>query len=106
MPQGQIPERELVDNALRRARDIADANNPAGTQNEVLVELGRTLVSCTEAVVRQIRDADDTVASVLAQNLHSDLVDLTTVVGENLGPLTAAIKQVADKAEKKGGLFG
>lgn len=99
-----VPERELVDNALARAKTLID-ELPSARDKAV----GRLAYSLTEALVRQIRDADDTVATTLSPMLNENLVDLTQVIGENLSSLTTDVKRIAERVEQhngKGGLFG
>lgn len=72
-----LPERDLVDSALDRAKKRLDGTS---FDNWNAKETARLLVDCTEAIVRQIRDADDTIATVLTPAIESQLTDLTIAI--------------------------
>jgi hypothetical protein len=70
-----VPERDLVNNCLAAARDRINAL-PLGdnrTQNEIHLYL-------VEALVRQIRDADDTQFEI-AQRVEAGFADLGVILG-------------------------
>lgn len=99
-----IPERELVDNALRRANDEAAQMVAHASAN---APLAGVIVACTEALVRQIRDHDDTQATVIAAEAREDRHDLATIVGENLSPIVNSLQTIAGESRgKKGGFLG
>jgi hypothetical protein len=96
-----VPERQMVDDALAHARKTLE-QLPASSAFRALAGVG---VDLTEALVRQIRDADDTQATVIAPAITEQLTDLTTVVGENLSKMNDTLERAAEK-HGKGGLFG
>jgi hypothetical protein len=72
-----VVERELADAQIKAAAAVA----------ATIIEpderaLAQVLVHCTEALVRQIRDHDDTQATVLAPALREGFADLTVVANE------------------------
>jgi hypothetical protein len=89
-----VPERDAVDRCLKSARDLTVENNPhnlhgwGNPDNRLLAQI---IVDCTEAIVRQIRDADDTIATVLTPALENNLADL--VVATNGIQLTLPEKK-------------
>lgn len=95
-----VPERITVDNALREAKKWA--NEIPG--DSPFASLALVAYYCTEALVHQIRDADDTQATYLGDEiLKPRLDDLTRVLGDTLGPIAHALSSAG---EKKRGLLG
>ncbi len=70
-----VPERDTVDRALAQAREEANLL-PKEYRASAMV-----LIHCTTAIVHQIRDADDTIATVLTPAINENLADLATQVG-------------------------
>lgn len=99
---GNVPERDIVDRRITGARQrVTELPAPETNAQIYACTLAEVLIDCAEALVRQIRDADDTVATLLAPKIADGLSDLTVVVGENLSAIAAQ-----RPPEKKGGLFG
>lgn len=73
----------MVDRALASAR--ARTESP----DFVLRDMAMVVVSCTEALVRQIRDADDTQFTA-ASEMREVLNDSTVVVAERIAEAVAA----------------
>lgn len=72
-----MPERDLVDESIRAAKEALNAQVLTGRD----AAMGAIFVHCTEAIVRQIRDADDTIATVLTPQIEAAIEDLTVVIG-------------------------
>lgn len=93
-----VPERDAVDRCLKSARDaLPGLTGSANTAAQIACDL-------TEALVRQIRDADDTQANSVAHEIATGLSDLNIVVSQF--PSSMA-KELADRLDlkKRGGLF-
>lgn len=72
-----VPERDTVDRALASARSAVEKMS-SGDVNATLADV---IVCCTTALVHQIRDADDTQATVIAPAIRDGITDLTIVMG-------------------------
>lgn len=71
-----VPQRKQVDDAIQAAKQEADDIHQPEDRR-----MANVIIYCTEALVGQIRDADDTVATVLTPAITEQLTDLTTVIG-------------------------
>lgn len=101
-----VPERDIVDSKLAAARaKIVDIPDTEMLTPGTLKAFAAVLVDCTEAVVRSIRDHDDTQATVIDPALREGFTDLTTVVGQNLSKLNDSLDRARANGGK-GGLFG
>ena len=83
-----VPERDAVDRCIKSARDgVSGLPAPQNEVDYLITGLAAILVDCTEAIVRQIRDADDTTATVMVPAIEggfNDLVLALPTVGEGI----------------------
>jgi hypothetical protein len=89
-----VVERELVDGQIKAATSACDK-----IADPSLAHFAKVLVHCTEAVVRQLRDQDDTVAVQLIPAVEQGFGDL----GLQIDGLSTTVHQSAP--QKKAGLF-
>jgi hypothetical protein len=79
-----VPERDIVDRALTSARSVLNGvqvDDPFGLYVRQFCDV---VICCTEALVHQIRDADDTQATVLMPELKDAINDFALVVSGKL----------------------
>jgi hypothetical protein len=89
-----VIERNLADEQIQRAAKVAQE-----ITDHNLANIAQVVVHCTEALVRQIRDADDTIATQLIPALSDGMGDLTINV---TGAADAITNAIANASPKKG----
>lgn len=75
----EVPERDAVDRCFASAEaKLRDAHDQAagGAQALAVVMVGEAIVKAIEGLARQVRDADDTIATVLVPAFREELNDL------------------------------
>lgn len=97
----EIVERTLVDNHLATARRaIGQAPSDVDPAADMLANV---IVECAAAIVHQIRDADDTIATVQVPAFEREMNDLTTTL--RALPSGEEITNAIRAASGKRGLF-
>ena len=95
----EIVERTLVDNHLATARRFANDENLSPSDGV----LATVIVECVSALVHQIRDADDTIATVQVPAFKERMDDITTTL--NALPSGEDLINAVKAASGKRGLF-
>jgi hypothetical protein len=95
-----VPERDIVDRRIDGARARANEEFEDNPRTKTLALIA---VDLAEAICRSIRDHDDTQATVVAPAIREGFNDLSTIVGEELGPIAHALTNHKDNGKR--GLF-
>lgn len=93
MADDRIEERDIVDRAFASAHATLNELVVATDTERVLAGCAGAIVDALEGLAHQVRDADDTVATLLVPKLVESLDDLGPQLTGTIGEVAQAIRE-------------